>query len=546
MRDTLARDTRGTYRRELGWKETTPGEYRQHAFHLGRDRAEALIRSIRLEQVWECVVKRWQRDHMTPRPLWEHDSLAIALAVAKGEQQVQIETTCEHPVPAHTVVAYLYQLRKDFPMIGINLDNADVQERGQAQLEHAAEKHADIAQWIRGQSSSQTLHQALDAFSEWCKQTCLTVDKQVSPFGMTKVGQLKQIKDHVKDMPLSAFNLTEIDTMLNHWRSRPMSKKGTPMSPAHCKDVIKRIREFIRWLHKAQSFEWRKPGDYEIMPIRIKETHEELSARFSPLQVETYNLEQIGLLFEYGTPLERVYMLLALNCGFGQAEVSSLLMSEIFFNELHPHYKISGSYVKRLRYKSHVYGEWQLWPITVQAIQWYLTRRPQSNEKVLLLTEKGRPLNAPTKGNHRNMRISNMWIRLRERIIKDHPSFPELSFNKLRKTGSDLIKLVADSETAGVFLAHGQTVRSDDLADVYTNRHYNKVFAAQLKALDLLQPHFAKVQEPFHDQKQHPALSLNTIRKIKDMRKAGFTMKAIATDCDLPVETVRYHCHKEK
>ncbi|MGH7169780.1 MAG: hypothetical protein ACRELF_00025 [Gemmataceae bacterium] len=48
---------------------------------------------------------------------------------------------------------------------------------------------------------------------------------------------------------------------------RPISKrKGTPLSVETVRDVIKRIRQFLPWLHRS-PFNWRLPDDYA--PARI-------------------------------------------------------------------------------------------------------------------------------------------------------------------------------------------------------------------------------------------------------------------------------------
>jgi hypothetical protein len=550
----VACDSRGNYRREIGWKRTDGG-YRQHCFHLGKDRAQAAHRSLDLERVWDAVVKRWQRDRLTERPLWDTDTLAIGSAVAKGERTVRLNHAEGVDMDrlgssgAQLAAAWLTQFRHDFPFIKIDLADAETQAEGLERLQQAAERHEQTAKWLRLVSGSQTLHQALDAFAEFIRQTCLTPDKRLSPYGVSKCGQVKQIKEHAQDMPLGGFDLNAIEMMLHHWRNRPAGRRsGKPMSAAHCKDIIKRIREFLRWLHRNPAFEWKRPVDYETQPLRVPLTHEEVAARFSPLQVPTYTVEQLGVLYDYASPTERLMLLLALNCGFGAAEVTSLQLSELFLDQPHGHYALTASFIKRLRFKSTVYAEWQLWPVTAEGIRWFLARRPQCKSPVLLVTEKGRPFGGQTASGNRNQRIQNIWKRLRDRIAKDRAAFPALSFNKLRKTAGDLVKRVSDGETAGVFLSHGQTVKSDTLADVYTNRHFDRVFAALERVREMLSPVFSNVPDPFPlaYRKRHPSISLGTIRKVQALRAEGLTIHAIAEQLELADETVRYYCRPEQ
>ena len=45
----------------------------------------------------------------------------------------------------------------------------------------------------------------------------------------------------------------------------------------------------------------------------------------------------------------------------------------------------------------------------------------------MLVTKKGQRYDAPTKGNHANLLIPNSWIKLTERVRKDHADFRGLT-----------------------------------------------------------------------------------------------------------------------
>jgi hypothetical protein len=59
-------------------------------------------------------------------------------------------------------------------------------------------------------------------------------------------------------------------------------------------------------------------------------TSQEIAAKARPTQVDTFDLEELKILYRYATPLERALMLLGLNCGFGAAESGSLQLNQIF------------------------------------------------------------------------------------------------------------------------------------------------------------------------------------------------------------------------
>ncbi len=90
----------GAFVRNLGWKRTALG-YAQHKFHLGKDEQKAELANRRLEQLWDEVSKRWEREndsevYPTDRPVWDEVGMAIAEAVRKGEPaaKVPVPRTC--------------------------------------------------------------------------------------------------------------------------------------------------------------------------------------------------------------------------------------------------------------------------------------------------------------------------------------------------------------------------------------------------------------------------------------------------------------------
>ena len=271
--------------------------------------------------------------------------------------------------------------------------------------------------------------------------------------------------------------------------------------------------------------------------------------------MDTYNLDEVKTLWEYATPFQRLLMLLALNGGFGRAEVASLGIEEILLRQKHPHEQEVGcnstnedSWVFRVRQKTGVYGEFKLWPETVKAIEWWQRQRAMINvaEKVntLLVTRKGQRYDTPTKGNHPNFQIPNSWYAITKRIRADkaeHGNFRALSFNKLRKTAGNLIRKEGDGEIAGVFLCHGTPVRSDELLDLYTNRPFAKLFDAIDRLGVKLRPIWESVAEPFPEKppKGGPNISRGTIQRIRNMRKQGYKFKFIAKTLNIDISTAQ-------
>ena len=237
-------------------------------------------------------------------------------------------------------------------------------------------------------ASEATLHQALDAFAEHIRRTALTPavegEAQVtSPYGNTQIRTANRLKERHQDMPLSALNLNAIQAMVDYWRARPVVK-GTnkPITVRTAQNHIKQIKEFFRWLHKNSDYEWRKPEDFDDLVVSVKSNLREKAAKVSPVAVDTYQLDELCVLYKYATPLERLFFLLGLNCGFGQAEIATVLVKEVELFKRHSHETLLGfvstekdSFIRKIRPKTEVYGEWLLWPETVEALQWAIRRR---------------------------------------------------------------------------------------------------------------------------------------------------------------------------
>src|SRR5262245_37933024 len=100
----LCRAANGLFVRNLGWKRTATG-YAQHKFYLGREPDKATLAGLRLEQLWEQVGRRWQREnptelYPTDRPVWDEITLAIAEAVRTGAAVARIPL----PVPFSAMI----------------------------------------------------------------------------------------------------------------------------------------------------------------------------------------------------------------------------------------------------------------------------------------------------------------------------------------------------------------------------------------------------------------------------------------------------------
>lgn len=516
LKNELCRASSGLFVRNLGWKVTPKGSYMQHKFYLGREEAKAKLANLRLEQLWKQVGARWERENQfelypTDRPVWDPVTFAIAEAIRNGEAVARVPLPPPYSalIPENSHIGdWLHRLQNDFTGIKVELLNQKAQEDSEECCKKEGKYLLDLGRRMSHQRiGGETLRNALNAYSQWIPSKYVDVEKKPTAWSATQVRQIAFMRRILPDCELADLNVERIEEMIEILRLRPSGETGKAVSVSWTQNCIKQFRHFLRWLNKSSQFEWRRPTDLELSRVRIPLTLEEKSARGRSAQVQTYAPDELKALWHHGAPFQRLLLLLAMNCGFGRAEVASLETADVLLRRKHPHEREVGwdsspedSWIFFLRHKTGVYGEYKLWPETVQAIEWWLLQRAEiasaPQMTALLVNRNGNRYDAPTKGNHPNFQIPNSWFRLTHQVRKTQPGFRALSFNKLRKTAGNLVRQAADGEIAAVFLCHGTPVKADELLDLYTNRPYAKVFAAVDRVGDKLRPLWSEVSDP--------------------------------------------------
>ena len=498
-------DNQGQYSRQVGWKYSRNRKLIQHKFRLGDDLKEAKRREQKLLELWGQV----EHDSTDPPVVWTTLRLGAARQIAKGKFQIEVPRK-----PLDTPEAYarqLHRLQRRYPMVSLVAEDEETYVSGatanrsmvQGQIGELTGQIEELQEQIAIKQSKHTqvgniskidlsqhggmLHDAMRAYIGWIKRDYFRPALgRVNDGGRTKIRQVETLMTRHENTPLSDLDETAVEEMFRFWRQRPFKKDSTkPISKKSAENYIGELKRFLSWLHKCKEFDWRKPENFDEIKTKVDAAPGDQQRKL--VQVDTYSLDELRLLNEYATPLERVFFLLGLNCGFGVAEIASLLVGEVVLFRGHDerHQEILGyqttnadSFIKRIRRKNGVYGEHLLFPQTVAAMQWTLQRRSKHPEfrpeSVLLLNDKGIPYDRPTKGDHRNQQIPNRFAEIVRRVKRDHPDFPSLSFGKLRKTAGDLIRRFADGEIHAVFMCHGQPVATDNLTDVYSNRPFER------------------------------------------------------------------------
>lgn len=521
-KESLAQTVRGEFCRNLGWQQSHEGKLSQPRFYLGYDRDIAVLKASQLETIWLTVERTWRREHQPGKPVWTADTLRIAGAVCRGERTVLIDPRSDidperaSTIPSETFAAYLQQLRQDFPLVDIHYCDDDLEERGMGRLDERAKQAEAVVNFMRPKprAASQCLHAALDAFGNHLEQKYAGNQRYLKKL-LDRINALKNQRERV---PLSDVDCDFLDVWFMAWGARPTKPSGGLYARNTIRDIVKTLRNFIKWLHRDREWDWRLPEGWDMPRVRVKTLPEERAKRRA---LPKYKRAEIATLYECALPFERLLLLLGLNLGFGKGEIETLQLSEIEYGER--------SYIRRERTKTGVYGCWRLWPETVAGLRWYLDHvRPPSDSGYVFLSRKSRPLYEQTKGHNPNQRIPNTWHRLIKRVRKSHADFRPLSFNKLRKTSSSWIRKHFGGEIAAIFLSHGQAT-GDELLEEYAARDFGRLW----RATDAYGRWLRKawhVEDPFPPKNKglRTVLPVRTIRRIQDLARQGYTPRKIA------------------
>jgi len=163
---------------------------------------------------------------------------------------------------------------------------------------------------------------------------------------------------------------------------------------------------------------------------------------------------------EFAGDRPKLYILLALNAGMSQADISSLTSDQI-----------DNKHIRRGRSKTGVFGQWLLWRETKRLLQSggtsdqsdkYLTHKNQHTGEVTELqyhyrTEKG------TMSKYCHVTTSFRNVMRKSKV--------EGNFYRLRATGANLVQKESGVDVAKLYLAHsGSTIAEKH----YLDKDYNQ------------------------------------------------------------------------
>jgi integrase len=451
----------------------------------GSDRAKATIANAKISLLWQRVTAEGGT--------WDETTWAIATALRKGEKRIFID----HNPKMSGNESYVHWVDRLAIAYGDLLDILPEAPRnyeaGASEMVEARAKqlqHVEMAYPVPVNriNSSETLHEALDGYIAHLQAS----EEDESGAGRIRVKRAQFLREHFADFPLARLTLAKMEEMLTYLARRPPRKKADkkPISRDTVRAEIFRLRDFWKWLNRSQEFSWKRPDGWDELKVKIVSFAADNAKLLQAVHIEIYSVEELTTLYQHAYPVLRLFILLGLNCGFSIAEFCSLTPAEINWKE---------NKIKRIRGKSRVYGEWSLWPQTIEGLRWAMGRKERigANAETLMVSDRGKPLNGKTEGGNKCARIPNLWNKLFGKIQRDIPGFRKLPPKQLRKIGADMVHKVSHGEIAELFLAHGSPVKTDPSANKYSNRAFPELHKATEEVRKQLQPMFEAVLEPF-------------------------------------------------
>jgi hypothetical protein len=260
---TLGTDSRGNFKRFIGGQ----------IFYLGKDHNAAQVRAAKLPQLWAAVKDRGG---------WTGEAKGIGLAIARGEDAITVPLSS---LGTFVTAERIARLQTACPFVRfVPAEAADIVQEEQRNEAARLRQGADVREY--GRAGGIGFHAALDAFTE----RSILLDKepgtgQVTASALRYVRNVKILKEHHADCPMSEMTLGRVDEIIAHWAARPVVKKtGEPASVHTCREQIKVFRRFLRWAGRAEL--WQQPNGYAVSYTRIRRLEGEQEAKATAEQHE--------------------------------------------------------------------------------------------------------------------------------------------------------------------------------------------------------------------------------------------------------------------
>ena len=282
-------------------------------------------------------------------------------------------------------------------------------------------------------------------------QEFLDHKREEASSGQISVGRTDTLRTHlsiVEEYAGPAKRVDEIDgAFLANLRRLLLKRKSAGQYSAnYAKDVFGTTKQFVKWLYHTAN-------RLDQLPRNIDSP--QLSIASEAKAVEILRVEDLEKILAKATERTKLYVLLGLNCGMTQIDISDLRPAEVDWNAG----KVTRKRSKTARIKSVPTVTYVLWPETFSLLK---RHRSESTEHVLL-TRDGLPLLGEEIRPDKKLRKRDS-VRLAIRHLSKQSKI-DFTMKHFKKTSASLLRDEPRfSSLENLFLGHAPSSMAD--------RHY--------------------------------------------------------------------------
>lgn len=296
----------------------------------------------------------------------------------------------------------------------------------------------------------------VEDFVEKYLQSCFTRyergDISATWFEKIRISVCHFIDNLESGMPLTKLNEMNLDEYRNYTLSFPISAAtNNPISPWTAKSRLDIVKLMVQWGYQMALIETLPRNLDGFSKVTIPEP-----------TVNRFSRDEINTLYTAASERTKMFILLALNTGMGQSDISDLRINEIFIEE---------GRVVRKRSKTKVHCDFKLWHKTIVMLKKHGNLEGRPDDRVFL-SNSGQPLVreyfVDDKFN-RTDAIRSAFFRLMKKTKTPNGR----GFYSLRKTSASEIECI-DPAVCEMFLAHSEK----GMKRHYAARDWNRLDAA--------------------------------------------------------------------
>tara|TARA_R110002072_G_C7978288_1_gene535821 strand:- start:31868 stop:32686 length:819 start_codon:yes stop_codon:yes gene_type:complete len=243
-------DSRGRYRRKVGFWVTKNGRREQYRFSFGDNLNKAKARLARVRELWAHVEELSRQskpvrfpplptdlDPVEPDPLWTAESLLIARQLSAGKVQIVVDSGWTQTPESYA--AQIHELAQRYPFIVFVPKDQEAHAKGATFWDEAATFRLNEVRRLSPNvlpEVTRSFHEALDSYVKAVRleYTEPTPDgPKPTSFAAAVEANVTTLKARHPDIPLSQLDEDGCRALLDYWRNRPntVDKRIKPARP---------------------------------------------------------------------------------------------------------------------------------------------------------------------------------------------------------------------------------------------------------------------------------------------------------------------------